>query len=239
MSHESYPILCFPGFLGLPADFEILRNITPDLKVVDICGSDAPGESQTWPQWEKQLLESLNERYIGRKVVLVGYSMGARILLNILNKRIDWIQAVVLISCHPGLFDLEERKERLRSDLNWSTRFNYDTWTDLMSAWNSQASLRNSSPRVCSEFMFKRATLARVLDIFSLSKQTVNQNEKISVPTMICWGQKDEKFMTLSLSLRERFKFAHCHEVPDAGHRVFQDNPTHLVEIIKSFIAAY
>lgn len=236
MTPEKTAILCFPGFLGLPSDFKFIANITPEFDVVDVCGSQAPVEGQNWAEWENSLLLHLKDRYFNRKVAIIAYSMGARIALSLLSKNPAWINKAILISCHPGLSTNEEKRQRELLDLLWSKKFYEDDWVQLLQSWNSQESLASSLIKPLNENQFSRPALARAMEVFSLSKQEVLANGQVSIPTMVCWGQNDLKFKSLSQILKKNFVSAYCCEVPDAGHRVHFDNPAYLIDIIKSFV---
>ena len=236
MSQSLPSLICFPGFLGVPGDFESFRNITPDLSIVDVCGADAPVAGQDWENWEDALVKKLRYQYEGKKVVLVGYSMGARIVLNIIRKNHNWIKAVALLSCHPGLTNIDERFQRAKTDRIWAERIIYEPWEDFLNSWNQQPALQDSRPLELHKNQFNQSTLARVIEIFSLSKQQAFSAHVIEIDALISWGHRDEKFKNLAPLLKNQFKSVISCEVPDSGHRILQDNPGYMLEKLKSFI---
>ncbi len=238
MNSKNPIFLCFPGFLGLPSDFQFLEAIGHPVKIVDICGNNAPKIGQSWTEWESQVLPEFEKEFKGQKVVVVGYSMGARIVLQLLSKNPHWISAAILISCHPGLSTESEKVERATNDSSWALRFKNEDWTTLIDSWNKQVSLLNSFAPLRIESKFNRNILARVLETFSLSKQDSIVDSSILLPSLICWGQKDNKFEGLAARLKQAFCVGPATCIPESGHRVIFDNPSYLTEIIKEFITA-
>jgi 2-succinyl-6-hydroxy-2,4-cyclohexadiene-1-carboxylate synthase len=236
MPSQNPILLCFPGFLGLPSDFEPFRKLDVDLEVIDICGNEAPKDGETWMQWQQRLLAVLNQKYIGRSVIVLGYSMGARICLGILREKPIWLRSAVLMSCSPGLQLSSEREDRLKSDFNWARRFREEPWDSLIRAWNQQPAFASTKAVNREEGEYYRENLARSLEVFSLGRQELLETSSIAIPSLICWGERDLKFRSLALLLKEAFSQAFLFELPQAGHRVISDNSAYMAEKIRHFI---
>ncbi len=72
--------------------------------------------------------------------------------------------------------------------------------------------------------------------------KVVNENlekdaEKITIPTLLAWGEKDaETPLAEAHTLRERIRGSRLEIIPNAGHFVFQEQPSAVAEKIKNFI---
>lgn len=238
MAIQSPILLCIPGFLGIPADFALLDSLNLPLTVIDICGKDAPNSFQDWQSWQEQFLSKLEEDFPNRLIVILGYSMGARIALKLLEASTGRFVAAVLLSGHPGLNSDQEKKERMLSDLKWSERFEKEDLRLVLADWANQPVFRMTSEisRDCNNY--DASTLANVLRTFSLSKQEVLKANSVNVPSLICCGEYDLKFKLLASQLADIFQCSQIVEVPKAGHRLLIDNNSYLVEKIREFIVS-
>jgi 2-succinyl-6-hydroxy-2,4-cyclohexadiene-1-carboxylate synthase len=229
-------LLCLPGFLGTPTDFQFLQALPCRVSCLDICGSDSPSAGESWEEWENRVLKESGIIDQEKSLVLIGYSMGARIALSMLAKNLKCIKGAVLLSCHPGLTNSEERVEREKNDQIWAERFRKECWNSVFEAWNSQPVLSTSSFVSRNETNYERAKLAQVLETFSLSRQKRLEENSIEAPALVCWGQKDVKFKDLAKPLAATFRHAQLLEIPAAGHRINKDNPAYLFEKIREYV---
>lgn len=238
MSSETPIFLCFPGFLGSPADFDLFHEITPEVRIIDLCGQDAPKSGQTWLEWEKRLLEKLNLGLKQRSVIVVGYSMGARVALGLISHNPSWAKAAILLSGRGALKNEYQIQQRVLSDQSWAQRFEIECWSTLMEDWNLQPVLRNSAALRPAERDFEREVLSRVLNTFSLSQQRTIMQSAIRMPALICWGQYDAKFKAEAVELSRLFVKPYCQEVLSSGHRILRDNPRAVLEQTRHFISS-
>jgi 2-succinyl-6-hydroxy-2,4-cyclohexadiene-1-carboxylate synthase len=153
-------IFALHGFLGLPDDWGILRtSLDPlayefDLDSVDLwrdlessllsvevdiddsfhnCITNEP----FFDLWRRRLTAAIS--IDGQKPVIMGYSMGGRLAMQIACLMPELLSGAVFISAHPGLKSNEERHARLENDLRWAERFaSSESWSNLLEAWNQQ-----------------------------------------------------------------------------------------------------
>lgn len=235
MKLQPCPLVCLPGFLGAATDFDALQSWFSEVDAIDLCGLDAPHENETWDQWEQRFENSIRSKYEGRKIVLAGYSMGARVALRLARRNPDFLEKLVLLSCHPGISDDAGRLERAQNDDGWAHRFRSEPWQQIMLAWNSQTVLALSAARHIPEESFDRQILARTLETFSLAKQTLLSNLCIELPTLICWGDRDRKFAELAQRLGATCRQPTLFEIRGSGHRLLVDNPSATADAIARF----
>lgn len=109
-------IVFFHGFMGSTKDwYPLIKDIPYSCLLIDL-----PGHGNTLLErfitTEEFLssVESFLARYQQEKY-LVGYSMGGRIAMGLLKKRLNF-KHVFLESCHPGLEDIKEKELRYFED---------------------------------------------------------------------------------------------------------------------------
>src|SRR5512141_1235766 len=106
-------ITALHGFLGLPSDWNFLRQAgfeieTPELDAI-------PSSGQT----------------------LLGYSLGGRMALHALVGGATYERAVI-VSANLGIEGDDARLSRRRADEHWARRFETQPWEPLMRDWNAQ-----------------------------------------------------------------------------------------------------
>lgn len=154
-----------------------------------------------------EAVSNLLNRLGGRKVVLIGYSMGARLAMYMALRCNHQVAAAVIISGSPGLYDAVSQKERAQQDdaLCLSLRLKgLDSFVDSWYKKPMWKSLR-SHPRF-KTFKGTRLqhqdvdTLATVLSSMSLGKQP-SLWEDIAhppVPLLLVAGKDDTKFLQIA-----------------------------------------
>jgi 2-succinyl-6-hydroxy-2,4-cyclohexadiene-1-carboxylate synthase len=184
----------FPGFLGLPSDFDFLRNAT-------------------------------------RGDVLVGYSMGGRIVLDLLSRGAVSASAAVIISA--GLNAPDE--DRRRRDETWARRFESEEWSSLMRAWNAQDVFGG---HVVERFEddYDRAELARQLREYSPAVLPPPVLESIETPVLWVAGERDAKYVEVAERAVARLPNAQLWICPRAGHRVPWEQPHALAARLRRFL---
>ena len=163
--------------------------------------------------------------------VLVGYSMGGRLALRMLETRGDEFSAAVIISAGLNTPD-EARKAR---DEEWARRFESEEWESLLRAWNAQEVFGGHFvPR--REEDFDRAELARQLR--ENSPAVLPQPRLEAITTRILWiaGERDAKYVDIAKRAVQRLPHAELWICPDAGHRVPWEQPDALVERLRTFL---
>ena len=189
------------GFLGLPADWDFLREagfevMSPRLDAI-------PPEGD----------------------VLLGYSLGGRLALRALLEGARYRRAVI-VSAGLGLEDRVAREERRRLDDRWARKFERDPWKRLMQEWNAQTVFSGHVIHRREED-FDRHELARQLREWSpavLPAVTWRLHE-IKIPVLWIAGDRDEKYANegrKAVSMLPHGDFWLC---PDAGHRAPWENP--------------
>lgn len=221
-------IIALHGFLGSPKDWkEILPVCTaPQLHAIDVFDS--------LDKWATRFLDE--NPFQGNKEWLVGYSLGGRAALHLLEKAPERWKGAVIISANLGLAAADEKLLRLMQDKLWTEKFLKAPWNEVLADWNSQPVFQGSLPLELQEG--DRNQLTNTLTAFSLAKQPNFEKMVASLEIPILWigGALDPSFEKQT----ERLHFLHPKSkiwiADGAGHRVIFDKTKEISKIIQQFI---
>lgn len=189
----------FHGFLGSPDDFAFLKG--NDVVIHDLYSM------KSYPEIEAD-------------DVLIGYSLGGRIALEIAHEKQWNLKKLVLINAHPGIEDAEEKMHRAEFETKIVQELKTKSVTDFMEFWNSLPIFFHDGPIKVTEERFGQS--AELFDRYRLSKQNfflpeiVNHKDKV----LYIVGLFDEKYMDLvsEVLMPENVPVK---GIP-GGHRLFQ-----------------
>lgn len=161
--------------------------------------------------------------------VLLGYSMGGRLALQLLEQQ--RFRAAIVVSAGLNAPD-EERRQR---DDAWARRFESEEWSSLMRDWNAQPVFGGHTlPR--REEDYDRAELARQLRESSPAVLPPPKLESIETPLLWIAGERDAKYVEIARRAVERLPRAELWICPDAGHRVPWEQPDAFVGRLRAFL---
>ena len=161
--------------------------------------------------------------------ILLGYSMGGRLALQMLELRP--MQKAIIVSAGLNAPD-EERRKR---DDEWARRFESEEWGSLMRAWNAQPVFGGHVVERREED-FDRAELARQLREYSPAVLPPPRLESIETPVLWIAGERDAKYVEIAQQAVARLPHAELWICPDAGHRVPWEQPDLLVARLRLFL---
>ena len=250
-------VIALHGFLGCPADWDVLRPVLPwaGIDAVDLwplAGGALAGPP--WAEIDRALEREIRERARHAPLaptIVVAYSFGARLALAVEALELGTlpVAGVCLVSCHPGLAedDLDVRAQRRVADEAWAKRFEDDPEEAVRTAWDAQPVLvapasapggGAANPRKAA-LPAPRAALAVAMRRFSLAGQPDFSPRLSRWRTPLLWvtGEDDWKYGDLASWLQRsgaQAEFASC---PHAGHRVPWDNPEGFATILRRWLA--
>jgi 2-succinyl-6-hydroxy-2,4-cyclohexadiene-1-carboxylate synthase len=207
-------LICLHGFLGRGADWDFLRDAGFDVKSPSLFSGD-----------------SLDSVTPSPDDVLLGYSMGARLALQLMQKH--RVAKAVLVSAgltfhEPGRKDFDE---------TWAKRFESETWDSVIEAWNSQAVFGGrKNPLTRNEADFDRAKLAAAQRDWSPAVLHASV-DGVEVPTLWIAGEQDKKYVDAATRAVAKLKNAELWICPDAAHRVPWEQPEKFVEKVREFLS--
>ncbi|KAL6899311.1 hypothetical protein ACP4OV_005969 [Aristida adscensionis] len=265
-------VLLLHGFLGTSEDWvPMMLALSPSARVIAV---DLPGHGESQMlrhhvgnleqspmtiQSAADLLLKLLGHITDDEVVVVGYSMGARIALHMALNQTHKILGTVIISGSPGLRDEASRRRRAAIDKSRALFLISHGLECFLESWYSGkmwTSLRehprfDSLVRTRSRHKNIRA-LSKVLADSSIGRQKSlwEDLKHLKSPILIVAGEKDIKFKDISQKMyREitnslrygadgRYGKELCEMmiIPDSGHAVHVENPLPLVRAVRKFL---
>ena len=192
------------------------------------------------PEFGKRLnADAEGEVSRGRRRILVGYSMGARLGLHALLEGGPWAAAVI-ISGNPGLRDPSEASTRRGTDAVWATQALTLPWPDFLAKWNAQPILGGAirDEREDRKLMQRRREIARSFVDWSLGNQQAlwERLPEIRIPTLWIAGENDGKFRALAEEAAALSEQSTLAIAPRCGHRVPWENAEWLAGRIAAFV---
>lgn len=157
--------------------------------------------------------------------ILIGYSMGGRIALQLRG----CARALVNLSGHPGLGTQEEREERLRADCMWSEKLLTLAPQEFFTQWYAQPLFH---PCTLQSVGSRRAVqnlpdAARVMLQMSLAHQ--ERVVDFPCPALFLYGESDSKYRDLFSRVKHAVTVV---EVEHAGHAMHIDNAAGCAQVI-------
>lgn len=206
-------IWCLHGFLGRGADWDFLRDAGFDIRAPSLFAGDKLDDVRPAPD-----------------DVLVGYSMGARLALHLMQTR--RVARAVLVSAGMDIPAVGRRE----LDETWALRFEHEPWQPLIDAWNAQPVFAGrANPLVRNEADYDRHALATALREWSGEVLHTTLTD-IRVPTLWIAGQDDAKYRDAARRAAERLPNAELWICPGAAHRVPWEQQEKFVERVKAYV---
>ena len=189
-------IVALHGFLGLPSDWDFLRDAGFEVETPELDAIPQAGDT------------------------LLGYSMGGRLALHALHDGARY-QRAVIVSAGLGVEGETERAARRIADGRWAHRFRCDSWNALMHDWNAQAIFgghRMNRP----EESFSRAELAETMRRWSpaVLPPIAPLLSSITIPVLWIAGERDPQYVDEGRRAVSLLPDAELWICPGAAHRV-------------------
>ena len=162
--------------------------------------------------------------------VLLGYSMGGRLGLQLLERQ--RFTKAIIVSAGLNAPDDDRRKR----DEEWARRFESEEWPSLIAAWNAQPVFGGHS-FARKETDYDRRELARQLRDWSPAVLPPPALDRIETPILWIAGERDAKYVDIARRAVERLPHAELWICPGAGHRVPWEQPEAFVERLRVFLA--
>lgn len=185
------------------------------------------------------IVKLINEQ-LETPAFLYGYSMGARLALQIALRHSNLIQGLVLESGTFGIEGETERQARQALDATRSDQIlgNYDGFLEEWKALpmfktdkkikeiDAIQQRQNSTWMANSLLGFGSGTMPHVK----------GKLPKLTTPTLLIVGENDTKFISINQTLKKEIPISELSIIKNAGHRVHLDRPNEIAGLLESFI---
>lgn len=178
---------------------------------------------------------------------VVGYSMGGRVALHLVNRYPGRVSKLVLESASPGLRSERERAKRRTADEELAGRIVRDGLDSFLEAWEAlpifatQAVLPAETRASVRDRRLKNDIGSLAAALRGLGTGTLpslwERLPEIVVPTLVIVGELDPKFTEVGRRMVERMPGAYLEIVPRVGHNVHLEAPDVWCEVVSGFLA--
>nr|WP_284676626.1 2-succinyl-6-hydroxy-2,4-cyclohexadiene-1-carboxylate synthase [Vibrio sinus] len=244
---KKLPALVFlHGLLGSSEDWRVCMK---KLKPFHCVGIDLPGHGQNrfiscdnFTHCAHLIADTLSYHLIeNTPIVLIGYSLGGRILMHGLVSGIYDafnLQMAVIEGGNFGFKTESEKKQRWAQDQRWANRFEKEKIEQVLLDWYKQPVFSSLNHEQRQNLILKRSdnlgpSVARMLTTTSLAKQEFLLDKLKQLETRVHYvcGAKDTKFSRIAQESQLSFS-----EIHNAGHNVHQEQPEIFSRVIRSIV---
>lgn len=246
------PIVLLHGFTGSPASWDAVlrrpgaltpadaRTLTPALLGHD--GTPGPAGVESFDDELDRLAGEIRAPGLAA-AHLVGYSMGGRLALGLLDRHPDLFASATLVGASPGLADPAEREARAARDEEWARLLDEEGLDSFVAAWEAVPLFETQArlPRDVLDHQrgIRRSHdprgLARSLRVAGLARMPDYRPrlDRMTVPIRLVVGERDARFRALADEMAARLPAASLTLVPDAGHNVILERPAEIAALIR------
>lgn len=234
MSERS--IFALHGFLGRPRDFQFCAGDYSSFHALDYLANPVLSPNQsTLSTWGSQFWKSFP---LATPVDFLGYSLGGRLALSAVQARPEKVDRLALLAAQ-FYFPEDEKSARKIWDEKWAQRFlGEEDFVTIIRDWNSLPIFSGSQAEPDrKDSDYDRRTLVEILRSWSPAMQDdytefLRQRKK---PTLFLYGEFDQRYKKLSQRLAG--SPVTVLEIPNAGHRLWCDQPAKVRKILKEFLS--
>lgn len=218
-----HKLIFLHGFLGVKEDWNEMITILKGS--YDCLAIDLPGHGKE-PYCDK-ILENIKilVQQSSQKPILIGYSMGGRIALQ-LRKHVS---ALIILSAHYGLETKEEKANQLHRDHLWSEKLLTLPIQAFLKEWYAQPLFHGTDVSSLIERRAKQnpQALSRALMQLSLAHQPYIHD--FPCKTLFLHGENDLKYRALYSKLPKTVTVS---QIEKSSHAILLDNPASCSEKI-------
>lgn len=235
------------GFAGAPEAWDAVLDAAPSLRAAlrpTLVGHGP--HPRVVPDTFEAVVDELAESIAANgatPVHLVGYSLGARLAIGLLVRRVALVRRATLIGPHPGLQDPAERARRQRDDGEWARCLREQGLDAFVDLWQAQPVLKPAvttpSERINEQWRWRRAheaeSLARAIEVMSLGRMPDYwpRLDAIDAPVTVVVGADDDKFRRVADRMVPRLMRGRLAVAPHSGHNPLLDNPAWLARCLQ------
>ncbi|NGX37822.1 MAG: 2-succinyl-6-hydroxy-2,4-cyclohexadiene-1-carboxylate synthase [Chlamydiae bacterium] len=219
-------LLFLHGFLGQKEDWDpLFSHLPPTLKP---CAIDLPGHGKA-PMVDDIALAI--KQQVNSADIIVGYSAGGRLALELKSRFPDAFGKVIALSTHPGSLCEKEMKTRNM----WAQMLRSIPLDHFLEKWYDQELFQSLKRHPIFPSMLARrknqnpSSLSQFFMEFSRVKKTAPQ---VFPETVFIYGEEDLKYAEL---YRKLFPIEQI-KIENAGHALHLENPKTTAQVIERLV---
>ncbi len=239
------PLVFLHGFLGRPAMWGEVRRFLGSAGNTALLELPGHGPQPYLPQGSTfvTIVDAIAAALPFASPWLVGYSMGARIALDLALRHPGRISGAVLIGVDPGLRDPAERAERASWDEAQAVRLESEGLAAFVDAWERLPLFATQTALEPERLLEQRASrlahtapgLAWAMRVLGLGRMPSHWERLpgAEVPLHLLCGAHDPKFSALASEVAATTPRASVEVVPSAGHNLALEAPASVAAAIR------
>ncbi|WP_069132724.1 alpha/beta fold hydrolase [Rhodohalobacter halophilus] len=245
-------LILFHGFMGSGRAFS---NILSELKAfcnpvtIDLIGHGktiTPDDVNLFSaERQTEQSKSILDRFQFKNLYVYGYSMGGRLLFQLLTSIPSYFRGALIESSHCGIDDESTRKERVEVDQKRALEIERDFETFLdrwmgMPLFQSEDQTSSLLYRNIMEDQSPR-NLAYSLKGFGagVMPPVCEKLHQLRVPLYLMAGSNDQKYVDRMTEISKLSSHFELIVAENAGHRVHADRPDLLIKSLKKLISTH
>ncbi len=178
---------------------------------------------------------------IAHGMVLIGYSMGARMALHAAIQHPQSMTGLVLVSGTPGIEDVSERASRVQADDALAQHIEAVGTSVFIEEWIRQplfADTEFSDAEIQDRCRNTASSLASSLRTCGTGQQEPlwTQLDLIDIPVLLIAGSRDSKFTAIANRMHELIPHSTLSILDNAGHNAHLDQPIAFGESVNSWL---
>mgnify|MGYP000011396049 FL=1 len=178
---------------------------------------------------------------IAHGMVLIGYSMGARMALHAAIQHPQSMTGLVLVSGTPGIEDDSERAARVQADDELAKHVESVGTSVFIEEWIRQPLFAESEfgdDEIQDRCRNTAASLASSLRMCGTGQQDPlwSQLHKIEIPVLLIAGSRDTKFTAIATRMHELVPQSTLSILDHAGHNAHLDQPIAFGETVNAWL---
>jgi len=227
---SQYLVFALHGFTGSGLDFYPLVEVTFD-KFDWVCPDILEADSL------EKTLEQLNQilqKFQNKKIILLGYSMGGRVLLHYVLRYPDCCSAFDFNRASPGIENETERKKRREADLKLAEKILKIGTKKFIDEWQQTPLIKSQKkidPKIYNKMLQRKDKLSEVnlansLKFLGTGKLSSlwHRLHEIKQPVFLFTGEKDLKFSQIAQKMCRQMLNARHIVISQAGHAAHLEN---------------
>jgi len=237
------------GFSGSADDFEaIAPHLDFGVEALDLIGH---GETATPCELSHYTIDEQVKAVssvLNPPRMVLGYSMGGRLALQLAHMSPDRVEGVILIGATPGIEDPKQRQERVSADEALADRIESAGISTFADEWESRPVIA-SQRHIKSPFGQRLRSRRRDNSALGLANSLRGMGtgvmpslwdvlHTIRIPTLLVTGAQDHKFTAINIAMAQAMPSAHHHIIDNAGHCAHLEQPVAVATLINGFVAA-
>lgn len=250
-NHHNYPLVFVHGFMQQGSEWD---NIIDWFNNRVYCAAptlspQSPAEASL-EALANQVVEAARyamQQTLAPAVVLVGYSLGGRVALEVARTHPHLLAALVLESAGLGPEDEQQRESMAARSTNMATRLRTDGLSDFVHWWEGLslfASQQELDDSLCATIRKNRLacnpeSMALLLEHAGAETMPLASDARALLASLCCpvcyvAGTRDEKYASLTTTLPQSVDV----RLFDAGHNVHLERPGSFVQVLVNTLDA-